>query len=535
MPTRTRHSAEQRLQLLQSIAARLTADMSLKQILSGVADILRQAFDWDYVGCASVDPEHGCLRFEAHASTALDLELGQHLPLGDGIVGEVAQRGVALRIDDVLLHRNFVDMVPGTRSELCVPVLHQGEVIAVLDAQSRQPFAFDAGAQATLSLVAELLGGHMAAARQLEAARQRADLIGLLAEVSRTMLAEDDLDAMLQRLIDELHRCFSLTLSSLCLRDPDSGELLLRAFAGATGYPLQRGRPWPREHGITGRAMRSGKRVFVPDVRLDPDYIEGNPASIAELVVPIRFRGEPLGFINLESPSAARFSPANQLAVQALADQVAGSIRLAQTKQTLEQVNAAATAVSAELARSNRSLALANRKLEQLNLRDPLTGLGNRRCFDRSLRERWRELGREHKPLALLLLDIDHYKAYNDHYGHSDGDLCLQRVARLLQRSCRHGEAVLARYGGEEFAVILPGADADRAQAVAARIQAGLRRLALPHAASPVAPRLTCSIGIAVEIPQAPREPGDLIRAADAALYAAKRDGRDRTVLAASA
>jgi len=531
MPTRTRHSAEQRLQLLQAIAQRLTADRPLKQILAGVVETLREAFDWDYVGCASVDAAAACLQFEAHASSVLALEFGQQLPLGDGIVGEVALSGTALRIDDVLDRRNFVDMVPGTRAELCVPVIHQGEVIAVLDAQSSQVAAFTAEDQATLSLVAELLAGHMAAVRQLEAARERADLIGLLAEVSRAMLAEDDLDGMLQRLIDELYRCFDLTLATLCLVDPASKELVLRAFAGQTAYPLQCGRPWPRAHGITGRAMRHGKRVFVPDVRLDPDYIEGNPASTAELVVPIRFRGEPLGFINLESPSAARFSPANQLAVQALADQVAGSIRLAVTLHALEKANAVASAAGVELARSNRSLARANRKLEHLNLSDALTGLGNRRCFDRALRERWRQLGRERRSLALLLLDIDHYKAYNDHYGHSQGDVCLQRLARLLRRCCRSGEAVLARYGGEEFAILLNDVGVERAVAIAERIHAGLARLALPHAASPTAPYLTCSIGIAAEVPQPPREAGDLVRSADAALYAAKRGGRNRSVV----
>jgi diguanylate cyclase (GGDEF)-like protein len=526
------HSAEQRLRLMQDIAARLGAEMSLRQILAEVAGILRERFDWDYVGCAHVDADEGLVRYAAHAS-ALRLPFDDALtqPVGEGIIGQVAASGIASRIDDVLRHDNYVCMIGATRSELCVPVLSQGETIAVLDAQSSRTAAFSDEDVATLNLVAELLAGRMAAARQLEATRQRAELIELLADVARAMLGEDELGAMLQRLIDELHRRLDLTLSTLCLLRP-GGELVLHASAGESSYPLVHGERWPASRGVTGRALRGQVRVFVPDVRRDLDYIEGNPRSVAELVVPIRFRGEPLGLINLESATPAAFSPANQIAVQALADQAAGAIRLALTKQQLEAVNAEASTVAAQLAATNRRLQRANAKLDALSLRDPLTGLGNRRCFDRTLQGAWRDCQRQRAPLALLLVDIDHYKAFNDRYGHAEGDLCLQRLGRLMQRLAARRRVVAARYGGEEFALVLPGADRRRALALAERMHAALAALQLPHAASPTAPALTISIGVAIHTPDGLREPGDLLRDADLALYAAKRDGRNRTVVA---
>jgi len=531
MPTSSPTTADRRLRLLQQITARLRAEMSPRQILAGVATTLREHHDWDYVGCASVDAGAGRIRYDAHAPRdALELPLGHQQRIGVGIMGEVAWCARPLCIDDVSQHPNYVATIPGTRSELCVPVIHQGDVIAVLDAQSRHPRAFTELDRQTLALVADLLGGSMAAAQQLEAARQRAEVIALLADVSRAMLAEDELDAMLQRLVDELHRCFQLSLSTLCLRE-DEAVLRLRAFAGRSLYPLRCGEPWKQQHGVTGRAMRSGKRVYVPDVKRDPDYLEGNPDTGAELGVPIRFRDQVLGFLNLESPCSGTFSPSNQLAMQALADQAAGAIRLAMTMQRLRETRQAEERTAAALARSHQRLERANRRLRDMSLRDPLTGLGNRRRLDRGIKQAWRE-AQQGGPVSLLLLDIDHYKAYNDRYGHGQGDLCLAQVGRALRQATRRQPAVVARYGGEEFAVLLPASDVTVARLVAERIQAGIAALALVHAGSPTAPHITVSIGVATLQPGPSGLADDLLARADAALYAAKRDGRNRIVVA---
>lgn len=528
MPSPTAHSPDRRLRLLQDIASRLSAEMSLRQILIGIAATLREAFDWDYVGCASVDSDAGSIRYDAHASrVAVDVPLGLTQRIGVGIMGEVAQTAQTLCVDDVSRCANYVPMIPATRAEICVPVLHQGEVIAVLDAQSRRPAAFASAEIETLTLVAELLGGSLAAMRQLERVRQRAEVIAMLADVSRAMLAEDDLDAMLQRLIDELWRCFQLTLCTLCLTDDSGAHLVLRAFAGQSRYPLLRGAAWRPHVGVTGRAVRTGKRVHVPDVALDPDYIEGNPDTRAELVVPIRFRDQLLGLINMESRSAATFSPSNQLAMQAMADQAAGAIRLAMTMQSLQETRAAESLAASALERSHQRLERANARLREMSLRDPLTSLGNRRRLDRGLRDAWQAALREGQPLAVLLLDIDHYKAYNDCYGHAAGDVCLRRVGRALRQTVRSRGAVVARYGGEEFAIVLADGDRDRAERVAARVHAAVAAMDIPHAASPTAPQLTVSIGWASEIPHSLRLPADLLARADKALYQAKQDGRN--------
>lgn len=161
---------------------------------------------------------------------------------------------------------------------------------------------------------------------------------------------------------------------------------------------------------------------------------------------------------------------------------------------------------------------------------DPLTGLPNRRYLDAHLQAEWRRMLRERQPLAVLFLDIDHFKRYNDHYGHAAGDACLRTVASCLTGAIRRGGDVVARYGGEEFIGVLPHTDAAGVQDMAQRFMASVAAAHLPHAASPTAPVLTVSIGYASTIPSSDTSPQDLLARADEALYAAKAGGRNRAV-----
>jgi diguanylate cyclase (GGDEF)-like protein/PAS domain S-box-containing protein len=170
----------------------------------------------------------------------------------------------------------------------------------------------------------------------------------------------------------------------------------------------------------------------------------------------------------------------------------------------------------------------ANRELASLVRQDSLTGLANRRHFDERLAECWERCLQAGKPLAVVLLDVDFFKRYNDHYGHQLGDQCLARVAQAIAGSLRGDADCAARYGGEEFALILPATSADEAQAVAERIRRSIERLALPHAASPYF-RLTVSIGLASLVPGVEGKATEmLVKAADEALYASKTQGRNR-------
>jgi diguanylate cyclase (GGDEF)-like protein len=164
-------------------------------------------------------------------------------------------------------------------------------------------------------------------------------------------------------------------------------------------------------------------------------------------------------------------------------------------------------------------------ELERLSSTDALTGLANRRRFDAALAEEVARAQRHATPLALLLADVDHFKRFNDRYGHPEGDRALRAVAAVLARSARRPGELIARIGGEEFALLLPHADAATAAAVAARCREAMATLALPHGDSPTATHVTLSLGVALR--HSHEGGAALLARADAALYAAKAGGRN--------
>ena len=170
--------------------------------------------------------------------------------------------------------------------------------------------------------------------------------------------------------------------------------------------------------------------------------------------------------------------------------------------------------------------------LEYLVRLDSLTGIPNRRLFEEELGKEWARATREHAPLSLIMADIDHFKEYNDHYGHPAGDLCLVEVAQAMHHALSRPGDVVARIGGEEFAFLLPQTDLNGAIAVAEQIREHVLALNLPHEASPVAGHVTLSFGVSSSELAFVSSPAGLIRTSDIALYEAKRCGRNRIVAA---
>jgi diguanylate cyclase (GGDEF)-like protein len=169
--------------------------------------------------------------------------------------------------------------------------------------------------------------------------------------------------------------------------------------------------------------------------------------------------------------------------------------------------------------------------LRELVARDGLTGIQNRRMFDQHIQRVWQQAVREEERVAVLLVDIDCFKDYNDRYGHQAGDECLRAVAVSLSQCARRPLDFVARYGGEEFAVVLYEASREYVAEVLTRIQRSIAELNIPHEASRVASRLTVSIGAAFILPSSSRTHEGLIQLADEALYSAKEQGRNRVVV----
>jgi diguanylate cyclase (GGDEF)-like protein len=197
-----------------------------------------------------------------------------------------------------------------------------------------------------------------------------------------------------------------------------------------------------------------------------------------------------------------------------------------------EQIAASNLALEEKVLTRTAELEAANRLLEALSATDGLTGLANRRKFDVEWEMEWQRALRQGLPLAVAMVDVDQFKAYNDHYGHQMGDLCLKIVAQALGSSVQRSGEMAARYGGEEFVVILPGLDGAQAHAAMERVRATLQAQNLPHAKADVAGVVTISVGVASRVPRADESSASLVQEADAAMYQAKRQGRNQVVLA---
>ncbi len=207
----------------------------------------------------------------------------------------------------------------------------------------------------------------------------------------------------------------------------------------------------------------------------------------------------------------------------------AQNAELVQANQQLENRVARRTQ---ELAQANEELQRANVQLQEYGRTDGLLQVANRAYFNDRLEHACASAFRRQEPLGLLMIDVDYFKRYNDHFGHQAGDACLQAIARAVQATMQRSTDLVARYGGEELVVILPEVDAAGAGAVAARVVAAVAALQLPHPTSDAAAFVTVSVGAAGHAPRVQDAGADLVAEADAALYQAKAGGRNRCVVA---
>lgn len=447
------------LEVLNQVARIASLDLELRPMLQRITDTLAEQFDWQFVALISLDLERGAFQCEA-LSTSVDTSVyvGYGRELGSGVVGQVAATGKPVLIDDVRVWPNYVETMPGARSELCVPVKHHRRTVAVLNLESTRPAAFR-GQLELLETVADQIAGAIASAQLYEELKQRARLMEMMSEVSRTALEATDLQELLDRVTRYIQERFPLTSVSI-ERQP---------------------------------------------------VVSSGPAH---LVIPIRFHDQLLGALSLESATPDVFTPASVLAFEAFADQIAGAFHMA--------------SVNERLAETTRHLASAIETLHRISTQDGLTGVSNRRHFDETLAIEWRRAARSRAPLSLLMLDIDYFKPFNDTSGHQAGDECLRRVADMLCETVQRAGDLVSRYGGEEFAILLPETEAGHALEIATRLRERIAAMDLAHPSAPLG-RVTVSIGVASVVP--PRDgtgSGDFVRVADAALYDAKRQGRNR-------
>jgi diguanylate cyclase (GGDEF)-like protein len=458
------------LEAINEVARIATSDLELGPMMQRITDALARKFEWEFVALVMLNADRTAFVCEAVTSAQqTDIHPGYSRPLGSGVVGEVASTRKPILLDDVKTFPNYVETMPGTMSEICVPVLHHDDLVAILNLESVRPAAFRDQLPLIVT-VADQIAGAIANARLFEETRKRAHLMEMMSEVSRTALEATDLGELLENIVRYVLEQFPVERVSITLRD-------VSASAGET-----------------------------------------TSATPAELVVPITFRGDDLGSFKIESATDDVFTSATVLVFESFASQVAGAIHLAAMKRGLE--------------RANEHLARAIETLHKISTTDPLTGASNRRQFDDTLDLEWRRSARMRTPLTLMMIDIDSFKAYNDTYGHQAGDECLRRVASGLQSRFHRAGDLVSRYGGEEFAVLLAGIDRGDAARLAESLRTWVESDRIEHSASATGDFVTISVGVATMVPDRDADSETLVRAADEALYSAKNAGRNRVVTA---
>lgn len=379
-----------------------------------------------------------------------------------------------------------------------------------------------------------------------EEKQRRLERVELL-EQAGLELARTGLDG--QAVLDVIARLASTAIGETCFITllADEGHSLAGA---AVHHPVPTMKTWAhfllreapfRAGGLFRPVVDSGEPLNINE--LPPDFLSTVLGSrhrevaqgydlYALLAVPMRVNHKIVGVVTLICATPNKpYTLEDQALLQELADRAALSLTTAQlyrdNQRQAEQLRLANQELERRVIQRTEQLAEANRQLQALATHDPLTGLYNRRQFDESLDKELRRSARTGGPTALLMLDIDHFKLYNDHYGHQAGDRALVQVAAALSEYFRRGADVVARYGGEEFVVILPDLSAEQAEERARCALEGIAAKRIPHAWSPISDHITVSAGLVCFHGSPSVTAHWCVSQADAALYESKAAGRN--------
>ncbi|MBL7520531.1 diguanylate cyclase [Frankia sp. CNm7] len=346
------------------------------------------------------------------------------------------------------------------------------------------------------------------------------DLLGIVA-ASQALSSETSIEGLRTRVAGILSAMTGATSVHLLLLDEERQDWFVPGSDAGTASPTESGRRRLLPLSIIRYAERTHEPLVIPDATRD-DRFARDPYCLdldrcSVLAMPVLIRGRLRAMLLLENRMIrGAFTTERLEGITLIAGQLAVSLDNAQLYSSLER----------RVAERTQQLAAANLRLEQLSVTDQLTGLANRRRLDEVLSAEWQRAIRQGTPIAVAMIDIDQFKLYNDHFGHTTGDRCLQRVAACLAGNIRATDLV-ARFGGEEFATVMPGTDFDAAARLARRLCAAVAELAEPHPLAAI-PIVTVSVGFSAITPMPGDDLAPCIELADRALYRAKQGGRNR-------
>jgi diguanylate cyclase (GGDEF)-like protein len=477
----------QQIAILYDASQAILSTFQLDEVLDQILTIVRDYFHLEGGSILLLDQERKVLKVRlSFGKQPAEVEI----PLEKGLIGAAARAKRPIYCADVTNDRRYLNIVSSTRSEVAIPLMVRDQVVGVLDCQSDQVDFFDSetvdlltlfATQASIALVnAEIYSREQKRAQQMEA-------IGAIARQSTAVLKTEEL---LVQLCMAIVKYLRLDGVAVLTAEPD-GSLILRACDG----PLQPG----IEASQTLLPVRNVAETALQERA--PRTLKGGgdtkpllyPEARAELVLPLVSAGNPLGVLVFGAEEMIAFPSEDIPTLESVADICATSI---QNANYFAQV-------------------------EQLAYVDGLTGVFNRRLFERRIGEELERAARYGSTLSIIMIDLDHFKRVNDEFGHLLGDEVLRRVSQIFMQTLRKPD-VCCRYGGEEFAIVLPETSGPNAVLVAEK----LRNIVADYEFPGVPRRITISAGVA-DFPRCGSTRDDIVRAADDSLYLAKQAGRN--------
>ncbi len=485
--------------LAESVVRNRTLPPTFELAVSSVTETLgaRSAHLW----------MQGRVRTQVVCVAASDSRTDQLGRVVEDLDEELSQRlfGRAHRFgpEDIAALKETLAIPEGTRSLVCAPLSVEGEPLGLLCVEAPEPDAFTDDDLRLASMFADLLAMAVRSDRLLRAMRRNAEEIRALFEAVESMSATNAIDEILDFVAHRMRSSFPCDWCAVRLVNEETGELVVAAEEGdqdASAYAGGDGVVTAAECW----AIRKDKAFLVRDVREEFHCrpVRDHSPARSYLCAPLTAGGKTFGVLQMTARGERSFEPEHVQLFMALADQAAIAVQRAKLHE----------------------------EVERLAVRDGLTGLYNYSYFHEQLSLELTRSKRTKEPMSLLILDIDHFKSFNDTYGHPTGDALLRRLAEVMQSSVRSVD-LCARMGGEEFAVLLSNTDKEGALKVAEKLRAAVQDTPFAGDASQPVVEVTVSIGVA-SAPEDADKKDVLIRRADDALYRAKAEGRNRVVAA---
>ena len=517
------------LTVIEDVTQRLHTERQLQREidrLMALQEVDRKLATLDLQDCLQIIVERARNLFGGENSALLLLEgnelvveavlgydpamVGRRLLPTQGLAGWAAAHREPLLVPDVSRDPRYYAVDAAVISEMVAPLLLQDKCIGVIDVESRRAAAFSARDLDTLEWLAARAAAAIHNARLHAAEREQRTLADTLADIGLSLATELNPDAILDTLLDHVARVVPYDTASVLTLDAQSGKVRIARQHGYERFGvahLVAEFEMPLASLGTIASMASQLRpLVVPRTADHPGWVKTELAGHIQswAGAPILARGQVLGFLSLDKTEPGFY--------------------------TLEMAERLAIfAAQAGLAIENARLFAAQQRLA---VTDSLTGIGNRRFFDQELARELQRANRFKRSTALIMLDLDDFKRYNDRYGHPAGDELLRAIAVVVGQSIRMVDT-LARYGGEEFVLILPETEAPAACEAAERLRVTVAALPLLPAETPLRDPdspVTISLGVAVA-PHDGASAGAVVQAADDALYRAKRAGKNRVAL----